>query len=129
MVTLVRNVNVRIVKVKATVCVNASSVKEVEDLGDDEGTGKAEPDVRGVTEERASKRWAVSIVYKTEGGVNGGVGVTGVRTDGERGNPEEVCLELVSRGNVGVMMDVGFKWGYRREGRGVVDKIVVSLVA
>jgi hypothetical protein len=45
MVTLVRNVNVRIVKVKATVCVNASFIKEVEDLGDDKGSEKTEPNV------------------------------------------------------------------------------------
>src|SRR5882757_806148 len=122
MVTLVRNVNVRSVKVKATVCVNASSVKEVEDLGDDEGSGKTEPNVRGVSEERATKRWAVSIVYKPEGSVDSGVGVAGVGADGERGNPKKVGLKLVSGGDVGVVVDVGFEWCYGREGRGVVNK-------
>src|SRR5882757_5874084 len=109
MVTLIRNINVRSVKVQATVCVNASSVKEVEDLGDDEGSGKTESNVCGVTEERATKRWAISIVYKPEGSVDGRVGKAGVGTDSERGNPEEVGLELVSRGDVGVVVDVGFE--------------------
>jgi hypothetical protein len=81
-----------------------------------------------VTEERATKRWAVSIVYKTEGGVDGRVGVAGVGTDGERGNPKEVGLKLVSRGDVGVVVDMGFERDYRWEGRGVVNKVVVGLV-
>jgi hypothetical protein len=68
-------------------------------------------------------------VYKAEGGVDGGVRITGVRTDGERGNPKEVGLELVSRGDVGVVVDVGFERGYGQEGRGVVNKVVVGLVA
>lgn len=129
MVALIKNKNVITVKAKATVCVNASSVKEVEDLGDDEGSGKTKPNVGWVAEERATERWAVSIVDKAEGGVDGRVGVTGVGADSEGWDTKEVGLELVGGGDVGVVVNVGLERGNGWESRRGAYKVSVGLKA
>ena len=51
METLVCNVYRITVKAKATVNIDPTAIKEVEDLGDDEGVGETETNDGGMTEE------------------------------------------------------------------------------
>jgi hypothetical protein len=60
--TLISDENRVLAKLEAAVDVNSTPVKEVEDLGDDEGVSEAQTNEGGVTEESGADRRTVRIL-------------------------------------------------------------------
>jgi hypothetical protein len=96
MVSLVFNEYPTRVKAKKTVSMYTTTVEEVVDVEEDEGTSKTRKCRGGGAAEGVAEVGAPSVVGVTEGNVEGWRGVAGVGAEGEWGDVEEAGLEEVS---------------------------------
>ena len=114
METLVCNVYRITVKAKATVNIDPTAVKEVEDLGDDEGVGETETNDGGMAEEGVTDRRTVRILNIPERGIVSGEREAGVGTDGQGRDVKKTGLEEVSGGDGAAVVG----WDFKRKDRG-----------
>jgi hypothetical protein len=110
METLICNIYRITIKVKATVNIDPTAVKEVEDLGDDKGIGETEMNDGGMAEEGVMDRRMVRILNIPKRGIVGGEQEAGVSADGERQDVKEAGLEEIGGGDSAEVVGRDFKW-------------------
>ena len=115
METLICNIYRITVKAKATVNIDPTAVKEVEDLGDNKGVGETETNDGGMAEEGVTDRRAIRILDIPERGIVSGEREAGVSTDGEGQDVKDAGLEEVSGGDGATVVGWDFKRKDRRE--------------
>ena len=121
--SLIRNIYVRTVKMKTPVSKDTTPVEEVVDLRDDEGARKAETGVKREASKKSFKGSAIGVVDVPEGDVKGWLGVAGVGADGEGGDVEEAGLVGVGGDDSAGVMGVPLKLEDRRERRRILKEL------
>jgi hypothetical protein len=126
MVSLVFNEYPTRVKAKKTVSLYTTTVEEVVDVEEDEGTSKTSKCRGGGTAEDVAEVGTPSVVGVTEGNVEGWRGVAGVGTDGDWGNMEEAGLEEVSGRDMRDMSILALEGDHSREVGGRGEELVLG---
>ena len=121
--SLIRNIYVRTVKMKVTVSKDTAAVEEVVDLRDDEGTGKAEAGVKREASKKLFKGSAVGVVDVPKGDVEGWFGVAGVGAGDEGGDAEEAGLVGVGRDDSARVVGISLELEDRRKRWGILNKL------
>jgi hypothetical protein len=124
MESLICNVYITMIKAQKTVSINAASVEEVVDVGDDEGPQEAEVDEGRVAGKGLLEGRPVGVMKITEGGVDGGGGAAGVRANSERGDVKNLSLECVRGTDDPSVKGKPFKRGYGGEAKGGGKEVV-----
>jgi hypothetical protein len=96
MVSLIVDKNPTTIKTKETVSKDTTTVEEVVDVENDEGTSETNTRGGGTTDEETFEGRPPGVVDVAEGDVDGWWGVAGEGADGDRGDAEETGLEEVS---------------------------------
>jgi hypothetical protein len=126
MVSLVFNEYPTRVKAKKTVSMYTTTVEEVVDVEEDEGTSKTRKCRGRGTSEGVAEVGAPRVVGVTEGDVEGWRGVAGVGAEGERGDVEEAGLKEVSGCNVRDMSVLALEGDHGREVGGCGEEFVLG---
>jgi len=129
MVSLVVNKYPTRAKAKKTVSMDTTTIEEVVNVEEDEGTSKAKERRGGGAPEDIPEVGLPSVVGEAEGDVEGrqGVaGVAGVGADGERGDVEEAGLEEVSGHDMCDMIVLALEGDHGREVRGCGEEFVLE---
>jgi hypothetical protein len=125
MVSLVVNEYPTSVKMKKTVSMDTTTIEEVVNVEEDEGTSKARKRRGGGAPEDVPEVGSPSVVGIAEGDVKGRRGVAGVGADGERGDVEEAGLEEVSGRDMRDMIILALEGDHSREVGGCGEELVL----
>jgi hypothetical protein len=109
-----------------TISIDDPAVKEVVDLGDDEGIQKTKLDVGREFRKEVPDRGSKGVVDVAKGNVKGGRREAGVGTKYEGGDAEESGLELVGGGDERSMVGAVLKSNDSREVQGVAEELVLG---
>jgi hypothetical protein len=126
MVSLVVNEYPTRVKAKKTVSMDTTTIEEVVNVKEDEGTSKAKERRGGGAPEDIPEVGLPSVVGEAEGDVEGRQGVAGVGADGERGDVEEAGLEEVSGRDMCDMIVLALEGDHGREVGGCGEEFVLG---
>jgi hypothetical protein len=126
MVSLVFNEYPTRVKAKKTVSMYTTTVEEVVNVEEDEGTSKTRTHRGGSAAEGVAKVGSPSVVGVTKGNVEGWQGVAGVGAEGEWGDVEETGLEEVSGRDMRNMSVLALEGDHSREVGGRGEELVLG---
>jgi hypothetical protein len=93
-----------------TINIDLMAIKEVEDLGDDEGIGETETNDGGMVEEGVTDRRTVRILNISERDIVSGEREAGVSADGERQDVKKTGLKEIGGSNGAEVVGRDFKW-------------------
>jgi hypothetical protein len=126
MVSLVFNEYPTRVKAKKTVSMYTTTVEEVVNVEEDEGTSKTRTRQGGSAVEGVAEVGSPSVVGVTKGNVKGWRGVAGVGAEGEWGDMEETGLEEVSGRDMRDMSVLALEGDHSQEVGGHGEELVLG---